>query len=112
MLCIGTVQAKESKVIEQPKIEQSCIDVGINLQVQVIQFDRVSDTRQIVTNSYTIEKQDKQSTDKQILQKDALYSRYIFIPDCKVEFIGKHRTKYLTHYAYSFCNTYNQPPSK
>lgn len=111
MLCVGTIQAKESKVSEQPKIEQSYIDVGIVPQVQVIQFSQVPDIGRIVTDSYTIKQSDEQR-DKCILQKDALCSQYRLIPDCPMEFIGKIKIKYITHYAYSFCNPYNQPPSK
>ena len=111
MICVGTIQAKESKVSEQPKIEQSCIDVGIVPQVQVVQFSQVPDIGQIVKDNYTIKRTDEKS-DKQIFQKDALCSQYRLIPDCPMEFIGKHKTKYITHYAYSFCNPYNQPPSK
>ena len=111
MLCIVTVQAKESKVIEQPKIEQSCIDVGIVSQVQVIQFNQVPDVGQMVADSYII-KQSGEQSDKQIFQKDALCGQYRLIPDCPMEFIGKIKVKYTTHYAYSFYNPYNQPPSK
>lgn len=111
MLCVGTIQAKESKVSEQPKIEQSCIDVGNVPQVQVIQLNQVPDTGQMVTDNYIIKRSDEQS-DKYIFQKDALYSQYRLIPDCQMEFIGKIKIKYITHYAYSFCNPYNQPPSK
>lgn len=106
MLCIGTIQAKESKVNEQTNIEQSCIDVG---NVPQIQFNQVSDTGQIVTDSYTIKKPDEQS-DKYILQKDALCSLYRLIPDCPIEFIGKIKTKYITHYTCNFTNPYNHPP--
>lgn len=111
MLCVGTIQAKESKVSEQPKIEQSCIDVGDVPQVQVIQFSQVSDVGQMVTDSYII-KQSGEQSDKQIFQKDALCGQYRLIPDCPMEFIGKIKIKYTTHYAYSFCNPYNQPLSK
>lgn len=111
MLCIGTVQAKESKVREQPKIKQSCIDVGYVQLVQVIQLIQVPDVGQMVTDSYMIGSIDNQSIEKDILQKNALCSQYRYIPDCPIEFIGSHKVKYITHYTYTFCNPYNQPPS-
>lgn len=111
MLCVGTIQAKESKVIEQSKIEQSCIDVGNVLQIQAIQSNQTPDCGQIVTN-YTIKQSDEQSIKSYIIQKDALCSQYRLIPDCPMEFIGKIKIKHITHYAYNFCNPYNQPPSK
>lgn len=145
LIVIGTVQSKESKVIEQPKIEQECIDVGSVPQVQVMKFSyisdsgqtiyvnrfekqfkqadsvfmskickayyRIPDTGQTITNIYTVAKSDEQSDDSYILQKDVLCSQYRIIPDCPVEIIGKIKVKYITHYAYSFHNQYNQPPS-
>lgn len=110
MLCVGTIQAKESKISEQSRTEQMCIDIG-EVQTQVIQFDQVLDCRQMITDIYTIKKADEQSIHKYILQKDALYSRYMLIPDCLITFIGKDRIKYITHYSYKFSNLYNQPPS-
>lgn len=111
MLCIGTIQAKESKVNEQLKIEQSCIDVGKVQQPQIVQIDQVFDIGQIVMYNHIIKQSDEQS-DKYVFQKDALYSQYRFIPDCPVGFIGKIKIKYITHYAYNFSNPHNQPPSK
>jgi hypothetical protein len=131
MLCVGTIQAKESKVSEQPKkIELEYIDVGKVQQVDVMQFNhfpdvtkmiytdrqyidyRIPDSRQTITNIYTVAQSDGQSDNSYILQKDALCSPYRLIPDCPEEIISRIRIKYTTHYAYSFCNPYNQPPSK
>lgn len=132
MLCVGTIQAKESKVSEQPKIEQECIDVGKIQQVDYVNrfekqfkqadsvfmskickaYYRIPDTGYTITNIYTVAKSDEQSDDSYILQKDALCSQYRLIPDCPIEIIGKIKVKYITHYAYSFYNPYNQPPSK
>lgn len=112
MLCIGTIQAQESKESKHPKIEQSCIDVGKVLQVETIQSNQVPDVGQMVTDSYIIGYADNQSIEKDILQKNALCSQYRYIPDCPIEFIGRHKTKYITHYVYSFCNPCNQPPNR
>jgi len=112
MLSVGTIQSKESKIGEQPKIEQLCVDIGEIPQLQIIQFIQAPVLGQMIMDSYTIKQVDKQSIEKQLLQKDALCSQYRLIPDCTIEYISKHKTKYTTHYAYSFCNPYNQPPNK
>jgi hypothetical protein len=120
MLSIGTVQATESKGIERPEIAQSCIDVGTVSQLQVIQFNQVPDFEPIVCIDYRIPdtgqtvanigKPDEQGIYKQMLQKQALNAKYRLIPDCTMEFIGKIKTKYITHYSYNFINTYSHPP--
>lgn len=112
MLCIGTVQAKESKESKQPKIEQSCIDVGKVLQVESIQSNQIPDVGQMVVDNYIIHQSDIQSLDNYTLHKDALISQYRYAPDCPMAFIGRHKVKYATHYTYTFSNPYNQPPNR
>lgn len=111
MFCAGTVQAKEGKESKQPKIEQSCFDVGRVQQVQVIQFSQIPDIGQMVADSYPIGHPGNQGIEKDILQKDALYSQYRYIPNCPIEFTGRHKMRYITHYYYASRNTHNQPPS-
>ncbi|MDR2001393.1 MAG: hypothetical protein LBQ74_00010 [Prevotella sp.] len=109
LLCIGTVQAKESKVSGQPKIEQSCIDVGKVPKVHFIGFNQITDAGQTMPDSY-IKRTEEQSIDQHILQKEALCCQYRLIPECQIEFIGKVKTKYITHYTCNFTNPYNHPP--